>query len=237
MGALLKVALLALSAANLIEPLSNGLRLSMTRDEIIDKFGPPTEPTWDPRVFGYPQFVVEVGGVNQGIWRLILKEGVALRCGVRLGSSRQEVTRLFGAADQVVHRGIRLRFAYAKNQLIRIEIEPAVGEFARASKDSDRAAGEDEAHRTSAAPVLGTWHGANVAIQITLQPDGSYVSSVGSGRYTQNGEKIAFTGPLRQWNRGRARVANGALEFHWKDSNGTVHLVAFNRESETDPGH
>ncbi len=234
MPALLKVALLALSAANLVEPLSNGIRLSMTREEIIAKFGPPSEPTWDPRVFGYPQFVVEVGGVNQTIWRLVLKEGVSLSCGVRIGSSRQEVIRAFGAGDQVVHQKIRLRFAYRQNQLTRIEIEPAVGEFARSSNDSGKAPREAGLDRSSGSSFLGTWYGANVKIQITLQSDGTYVSNVGSGRYAQEGEKITFTGPLRQWNRGRARVANGALEFHWKDPNGSVHLVAFSKDSEAD---
>src|SRR5258707_15109916 len=136
---LVTVALLALPAENLVEPLSNGIRLSMTREEIIAKFGPPNEPTWDPRVFGYPQFVVEVGGVNQTIWRLVLKEGVSLSCGVRIGSSRQEVIRAFGAGDQVVHKKIRLRFAYRKNQLTRIEIEPAYGELDQSSNNSAKA--------------------------------------------------------------------------------------------------
>src|SRR6266849_4719836 len=165
MPALLNVALLALSAANLVEPLSNGIRLSMTREEIIAKFGPPSEPTWDPRVFGYPQFVVEVGGVNQTIWRLVLKEGVSLSCGVRIGSSRQEVIRAFGAGDQVVHQKIRLRFAYRQNQLTRIEIEPAVGEFARSSNDSGKAPREAGLDRSSGSSFLGTWYGANVKIQ------------------------------------------------------------------------
>jgi hypothetical protein len=225
MPALLKVALLAFSAANLVEPLSNGLRLSMTREEIIAKFGRPSEPTWDPRVFGYPQFVVEVGGVNQTIWRLVVKEGVSLSSGIRIGSSRQQVIRVFGAGDPVVHQKIRLRFAYRQNQLTRIEIEPAVGEFARTSSDFGKPPPD---------AFLGTWYGTNVKVQITLQSDGTYVSSVGSGRYAQAGEKITFTGPLRQWNRGRARVANGALEFHWKQPNGSVHLVAFSKDRETD---
>ncbi len=231
MPALLKVALLAFSATNLVEPLSNGLRLSMTREEIIAKFGPPSEQTWDPRVFGYPQFVVEVGGVNQAIWRLVLREGVSLRCGVQIGSSRQQVTRAFGGGDQVVHQNIRLRFAYRQDQLVRIEIEPAVGEFARRPNDSGKAPREVG---PSGSSFLGTWYGANVKIQITLQSDGTYVSNVGSGRYAQEGEKITFTGPLRQWNRGRARVGNGALEFHWKDPNGSVHLVAFSKDREND---
>jgi hypothetical protein len=231
MPALLKVALLAFSATNLVEPLSNGLRLSMTQEEIVAKFGPPSERTWDPRVFGYPQFVVEVGGVNQTIWRVVLKESVSLRCGVRIGSSRQQVIRAFGGADQVVHQNIRLRFAYRQNQLIRIEIEPAAGEFARSPNDSRKAPREVG---PSGSSFLGTWYGANVKIQITLQSDGTYVSNVGSGRYAQEGAKVTFTGPLRQWNRGRARVANGALEFHWKDPDGSVHLVAFSKDREID---
>src|SRR5260370_35875089 len=70
MPALLKVALLAFSAAHLVEPLSNGLRLSMTRAEIIAKFGPPSEPTWDRRVYGYPQSVGALGSVTQTICRV-----------------------------------------------------------------------------------------------------------------------------------------------------------------------
>jgi hypothetical protein len=231
MSGLFSLALLAISAANLVEPLSNGLSLSMTRTEIFQRFGPPAEQTWDPGVFGYPEFMVETGGVDELVWRLTIKNSISLSSGIHIGSSRQEVGRIFGAADEVVYQRYRLRFRYAQDQLMRIEIEPARGEFAPSKGRRGKSQGAS-ANGLSTTELLGTWYGSNVKVQVTLEKDGSYLSTSGPGRYRLEGEKIVFTGPLGQWNHGRARVSDQAMVFHWKDGQGSVHWVAFSREKE-----
>jgi len=216
---------------NLVEPLSNGLRLSMTREEILAKFGTPTEPTWDPHTFGYPTFSVEIGGVDQTIWRLVLKQGVALSSGIQVGSMRNEVVRAFGKQERLIHLQYRLFFGFSGDRLMRIEIEPSSGEFT----PSPKALKHDSAStgREGTADLVGSWHGSNVNVEITLRADGTYVwKGEGGGQYRVDGDRITFTGPLNRWNRGRGRRAGRNIEFHWKEADGTTRYIALSNDVE-----
>ena len=216
---------------NLVEPLSNGLQLSMTREEILAKFGTPTEPTWEPHTFGYQTFLVEVGGVDQTIWRLVLKEGVALSSGIRVGSTRNEVVRVFGKQERLTYLQYRLFFGFSGDRLMRIEIEPSSGEFTPSPKPLKH--NSASTGREGTADLVGSWHGSNVKVEITLRADGTYAwKGEGGGQYSVDGDRITFTGPLSRWNRGRGRRVGRNLEFHWKEADGTIRYIALSNDVE-----
>jgi hypothetical protein len=207
----------------------------MTREEILAKFGTPTEPTWESHTFGYQTFLVEVGGVDQTIWRLVLKAGVALSSGIQVGSMRKDVVRVFGKQERLIHLQYRLFFGFSGDRLMRIEIEPSSGEFIprpKAMKHNSASTG-----REGTADLMGSWHGSNMNVEITLRADGTYVwKGEDSGQYRVDGDRITFTGPLTRWNRGRGRRVARNIEFHWKEADGTIRYIALSKEVEA-PGH
>jgi len=132
---------------NLVEPLSNGLLLAMTMDEIKHKFGEPSERTRDARTFKYPTFDVQCGGRRGEIWRVKLKRGVKLNSGVGIGSSRAEAARLFGDADIVIYDQYKIYFEFSDDAVSEIKIEPAQGSFAPYKRNANQ--------RSLRAPGLG----------------------------------------------------------------------------------
>lgn len=78
--------------------------------------------------------------------------------------------------------------------------------------------------------VVGTWYGvANTVGTIVIRPDGTYIygGNVG-GRYSVQGNEVIFTGNLKGWNGGRARITStDNLEFYWTNSDGGINYFVF----------
>ena len=226
------LALPAAAAKNLVELLSNGLSLTMTGPQIKKKFGEPTERTFDARTFGYPGFTVNVGGRDQEIWHLTLKRGVTLACGVGVGSSRSEVERAFGSAEQAVTGPYKVFFSYSGGAVSKIRVDPSGGSFAAAA---DRTAQTPELEPPAARGpgLVGRWHGlAHTIATLELHADGTY-SSANGGRGTWKAVPggAVFTGPLKAWNGGHGTLRGAdVLEFEWKDAKGYKYYFALGQD-------
>jgi len=198
------------AAANLVEPLSNGLALTMTGPELKKKFGEPTYKTYDARTFGYESFTVNVGGRRQEIWHLTLKKGVTMSSGIGIGSSRAEVEKVFGSAVEATAGRYALKFSYSGDKLSQIKIDPGA-DFGETAAKTDGA--------PSGSGLLGGWHGAGSTLgRITLNADGTYASpNGGRGTWKQEGDEVLFSGPLAAWNGGRGKLTKPDLiEFKWR---------------------
>lgn len=210
-----------LAAANLVEPLSNGLALSMTKPEIVSRFGEPPNPTWDSRTFGYRDFSVQVGGQRLEIWRVTLK-GVKLNCGIGAGSSRADVVRAFGKPDGITYDQYQLTFSYTGDRVESIKIEPAKDSFAAISGPASQPAKKEDVS------LVGKWYGAGSTMGlIEMRPDGSYSYGQARGTYSQKDGEIIFTGSLTAWNNGHAKIKNGILEFYWTNAQGFKQYFTF----------
>ncbi len=223
-------------SANPVEPLSNGLRLSMTQNEIVAQFGEPTEHTFDARTFGYPSFGVACGGASAKIWHLTLKQGVTLSSGIGVGSSRAAVEQVFGRAPQLKSGQYALTFRYVGDRVAEIKIDPANGEFRaiNANKTVTRQAPrESKTPATSPASLVGTWYGAgDTKGAIELHADGTYDwSGNHAGRYSVAGTKVTFTGSLAAWNGGEAQLnkRGDTIEFSWTNADGAKRWFVFIR--------
>ena len=222
---------------NPVEPLSNGLPLSWTKRQIVDRFGEPTKPSWDSRTFGYDGFGVMVGGAREEIWRLTIDgPGVRLASGIGVGSSAADVARVFGSRSSATVDQYALEFSYDGDRVSKIKIDPANGSFTpvTASKTAKVTRGAVGGTATGAAKasLAGKWFGQNVAAQITIDPNGTYSSpNGGRGRWRLEGADVVFTGPLAAWNHGRASFKNGNLEFSWKTPEGASQYFVLIRGS------
>lgn len=117
------------SGGNPVEPLSNGLRLTMTRTDIIGRFGQP-KPNWDRGILSYGSFNVITGGSNYEIWHFtITGTGVTLSSGIGVGSSRGDVAAVFGNPSGGEYGLYKLVFTYSGNNVTAIKIDPAKGSF------------------------------------------------------------------------------------------------------------
>ena len=238
------------TSGNLVEPLSNGLRLSMSCDDIQHQFGPPPHPTWDARTFGYDDFGLSCGGAGNHIWTLTLTGPVRLHSGIGVGSSRRDVMRVFGEPISATSGQYKLHFDYNGDRVSRISIRPAYGTF-RASNDEDGARqqsgasqnqSEDQSERQSEQPsdqssssasrFVGTWQGLTVPGQIVIRANGTYTfGGAEGGRYRVSGNDIYFGGePLRAWDHGHATLSSqGNLEFYWTNPDGSKNYFAFGK--------
>lgn len=221
----------AASASNLVEPLSNGLRLAMTQNEIVAKFGEPTGHTFDARTFGYASFDVMCGGAQAKIWHLTLKQGVKLSSGLGAGSTRAEVERVFGPAPAITTGQYKLSFRYAGDRVTQIKIDPVNREFVDETPKS--AAGALPQKPVAPAALTGTWYGAgDTRGTIELHDDGTYSwSGKPAGRYSVAGETITFTGSLAAWNKGIAKLnaRRDNFEFYWVNDSGGKQWFVFIR--------
>lgn len=229
MRLLLLLACAAWAASNDVEPLSNGLSVSMTGPQIKKKFGEPAHRSWDARSLDYPGFTVQVGGSSQEIWHLTLKKGVLLSCGVGVGSSRAEVEKVFGAADEAAQGRYKLFFSYAGDKVSKIRIDPADESSAPSRKPSQAQA------PAPPGSYAGAWHGAGSTIgKLELKADGTYTSpNGGEGTWQPTEDGVLFTGPLAAWNGGRAKrrmASRELLEFHWTKPDGTKYYFVFARD-------
>lgn len=219
-------------SGNPVEPLSNGLALTMTRDEILAKFG-PAEPNWDRCMLQYGGFHIVCGGARQGIWHLkITSPAIALNSGIRVGDSRQDVARVFGNPHGGVRGQYKLDFGYDGDRLARIAIDPAESEFRVQADDSGKT---PPTPAPSAAPsalvglywcVAPSWSKGT----IDLLPDGHYrMNGANAGRYTVGRDQVRFDGSLSTWNNGVARIENGNLIFEWKNADGAMQYFAYQK--------
>jgi hypothetical protein len=222
----------ASKAGNLVEPLSNGMLLTMTKGDILQRFGEPTERGWDARTFGYDDFGVSVGGSREEIWHFTIKRDICLNSGVTIGSSRAEVAKAFGRADRVDYKQYRLEFSYADERVSQIKIDPVESfkPYPQFIEGATPAKGSTTNPTPTPRSILGTWYGSNVAAQIEIRSNGTYTSpNGGGGKWTMKGNEIRFTGSLEGWNNGQAKLVDGNIEFYWKNASGQTNYFVLIR--------
>lgn len=82
-----------------------------------------------------------------------------------------------------------------------------------------------------AAALAGVWYGiAGTPGSLELTRDGSYMlNGKPGGRYRQLGDEVVFDGSLVAWNKGRAKLKDGVLEFYWKNAEGFNNWFVFQK--------
>jgi hypothetical protein len=83
---------------------------------------------------------------------------------------------------------------------------------------ADVARPEPPANRNSGGNVFaGEWRGINgTAGLLAISPNGTYTFNGAKGTYRAAGNEIVFSGPLKAWNDGKARLREGVIEFVWQ---------------------
>jgi hypothetical protein len=162
------------NAQNLVEPLSNGLKLSMTKQDIVGKFGSPTDVTWDDRSFGYDNFFVMVGGQKEEIWHLTLKKNIRFNCGVGIGSSKADVQKYFGSsADELTYDQYKIYFYYSGNVINKIKIDPANSSFVPVAVKNTAGSGSSSNINSNNKKKSGFWERFGDALQEQSQQSSS----------------------------------------------------------------
>jgi hypothetical protein len=223
-------------AGNVVEPLSNGLRLTMTADEVIRKFGPPRS---DDRLWGggigFDGFGLTFNASGTQIWHFTISRDVKLNSGIGIGSSRPEVEHVFGSSSPAVHGQYELTFRFDdRDRVSEIKVRPASAAFA--PYDAAKSAADPSPAQPATgggmktADLAGVWYGTATTVgTIKIHPDGSYIHN-GSGKGTIAsiaGNVITFDGPLKAWGGGRATLTRGNLEFYWKNDDGSTNWFSF----------
>lgn len=82
-----------------------------------------------------------------------------------------------------------------------------------------------------AAALAGVWYGiAGTPGSLELTRDGSYkLNGKPGGRYRQLGDEVVFDGSLVAWNKGRAKLKDGVLEFYWTNAEGFNNWFVFQK--------
>lgn len=221
------------TSGNKVEPLSNGLTLTMTANQVIARFGAPLQ---DDRSIGggigYRDFGIMYNTAGTEIWTFTITGKVSLASGITVGSSRSAVRSTFPGGSStasdytVTYQQYALDFIMDGNTVWRIKIEPANRAFQPIT-------GSPAVASVKKGAFLGTWYGTNVPVRIVVRANGTYLATngaaSGSGRYMIKGRTIIFKGKyLYAWNHGQATLStNGALEFYWKSADGAIHYFAF----------
>ncbi|MBZ5558694.1 MAG: hypothetical protein LAO77_15590 [Acidobacteriia bacterium] len=130
------VLLTAVTAAqgdNVVEPLSNGLSLSMSAEQVRARFGAPVS---DFRSSGgginYRDFSLVYNSAGTELWHCVIKgSGVRLASGITIGSDRSEVERVFGNGDHAIAGRYELSFQYTRGAVREIRINVASGPASR----------------------------------------------------------------------------------------------------------
>lgn len=219
---------------NLVEPLSNGLRLSMKKEEVLKRFEGLTEG---------------LGGLVEGrqwtfwytpgsgdIERCTLKREVRLACGIGVGDSLTKVRQTFpggatsGGNYQVVSGQYDLLFEAYQNEVTRIRISPVGRHFIDESVPP-----KPKPKDVPIASLAGSWYvtqgGAGTVV---LKADGTYSTGVGGkGTFRTDGKEVLFKGALEAWNGGRGTLSQeGVIEFYWKSTEGFPNYVVLLRGKE-----
>ena len=207
---------------NRVEPLSNGLRLSMKKAEVLKQFEGLTE--------GFGGFV---DGRQWNFWytpgsgdieRCTLKRDIRLACGIGVGDTLAAVREVFpggatsGGNYRVVHGQYELLFEAYEEAVSRIRISPTGRRFIDTSLPATPKPAD-----VAIASVAGTWHmtqgGAGMVV---LQADGTYTTGIGGkGTFRSEGNDLVFKGALEAWNGGRGTLSReSVIEFSWKNPEG-----------------
>ncbi len=124
------------AVGNMVEPLSNGLKLTMTPDQVVKALGKPsTDDRSGGGYLGYRNFDIVLDPSGDGIWSLMIRGGVRLNCGIGIGNTKKEVTEKFkggfwfGEEYDVNYLQYNLAFIFANGKLSDIRISPVVGHF------------------------------------------------------------------------------------------------------------
>lgn len=112
----------ASAAGNGVEPISNGLSLEWSSDEIRQRFGEPASRMTRCEM-NYGAFQIEkCYGPDSS--RLYLYDGsVRLSSGIGVGSSRNEVARVFNNPVGATVGPYKLEFRYAGDRVSRIRVD------------------------------------------------------------------------------------------------------------------
>ena len=220
-----------LASTNLVEPLSNGLRLTQTKAQVLRQFGQPTLVTVVGMTF--PEFAVRFEGPGEQVSHFRTQKRVRLACGLGVGDSMERVRRVFpdgglsGGNYQVTHGQYSLLFEGYQNEVYKLSIWPAKDRFVDESSPAP-----PKPKDVPFASLAGTWHvtqgGAGV---VTLKADGTYTTGVGGrGTFTTDGKDVVFKGPLLAWNGGRGTYSqDGVIEFYWKNEEGFPNYIVLLR--------
>lgn len=84
---------------------------------------------------------------------------------------------------------------------------------------------------SASASLAGTWYGiAGTPGTIELGRDGSYkLNGKPGGRYRRVADEVVFDGALVSWNKGRAKLKDGVLEFEWRNAEGFNNWFVFQK--------
>ena len=219
---------------NLVEPLSNGLRLSMKKEEVLKRFQGLTEG-FGGLVEGREWTFWYTPGSGD-IERFTLKREVRLACGIGVGDPLARVRGMFpggatsGGNYQVVSGQYDLLFEAYQEQVTRIRISPVGRRFV------DESAPPPSKPKDVPIPSLaGSWYvtrgGGGTVV---LKADGTYTTGVGGkGTFRTDGKEVLFKGALEAWNGGRGTLSQeGVLEFHWKSVEGFPNSIVLLRGKE-----
>jgi hypothetical protein len=84
-------------------------------------------------------------------------------------------------------------------------------------------------HSASTA-LTGEWLGiAGTYGRLRMYSNGTYLFNELGGHYETSGNFIVFSGPLAVWNRGRATIGNGTIEFYWTTPEGAKQYFVFEK--------
>jgi hypothetical protein len=220
---------------NPVEPLSNGLLLTMERNEVRQKFGDA------PRRGGFPSCDMAYDGFRVDtcygahISRAYISgRGVTLNSGIGVGSSKADVARTFGNPYGLTVGQYKLDFSYQGERVSSIKIEPADGDFkpyAASSGSASPRKGGNASAGGGKSDVVGTWYGTATTVgTIVIRADGTYdYNGSAGGRWKTSGNTIVFDGSLAAWGGGRATLKGGNLEFSWKSPEGWNQWFSFAR--------
>ena len=112
--------------SNLVEPLSDGLGLTWTRQQVETAFGLPSERSSDPNIDRYPGLTIKFAADGH-IREVVLNGCVKLHDGIGAESARDEVEKTFGDASVARYEGSELRFRYSEGRVFDITIRPSSG--------------------------------------------------------------------------------------------------------------
>lgn len=217
---------------NLVEPLSNGLRLTQTKAQVLQQFGQPTLVTVVGMTF--PEFAVGFDGPGEQVSHFRTQKGVRLACGVGVGDSMDRVQKVFpgggasGGNYQVTHGQYSLLFEGYQNEVYKVSIWPVKDRFV-----DESAPPPPKPKDLPVSSLAGTWHMTQGGVGVvTLKADGSYTTGVGGkGTFTTDGRDVVFKGALEAWNGGRGTQSqDGVIEFHWKNEEGFQNYIVLIRE-------
>jgi hypothetical protein len=219
---------------NLVEPLSNGLRLSMKKEEVLKRFEGLTEG------FGglveSRHWTLWYTPGSGDIERCTLKREVRLACGIGVGDSIAKVRATFpggatsGGNYQVVSGQYDLLFEAYQEQVTRIRISPVGRRFV-----DESAPPPSKPKDVPIRSLVGSWYvtrgGGGTVV---LKADGTYTTGVGGkGTYRADGNEVLFEGALEAWNGGRGTLSpEGVLEFYWKNREGFPNHIVLLRGKE-----